>query len=235
MNQNKIIIIPTYNEELNLDNLLRKIKKIFPNFFILVVDDSPNDFTKNVFENYKNSNCHIIQRKKKLGRGSAVRIGFEYAVKNNYSTIIEMDSDLSHNPEELPSMIHDFEQKNLDILIGSRYLKNSKIINWQKRRIIFSNLGNFLARILFKYSIKDYTNGYRVYRNKFVKKVIEYDQINDGFIYLTEILIIALKYNFKISEYPITFVNRTRGASSVKFKNIVESFIGVLKLKTKKF
>ena len=81
MNQNKIIIIPTYNEELNLDNLLRKIKKIFPNFFILVVDDSPNDFTKNVFENHKNSNCHIIKRKKKLGRGSAVRIGFEYAVK----------------------------------------------------------------------------------------------------------------------------------------------------------
>ena len=101
--------------------------------------------------------------------------------------------------------------------------------------MLFSNLGNFLARTLFKYSIKDYSNGYRIYRNEFVKKVIEYDQINDGFIYLTEILIIALKYNFKISEYPITFVNRTRGESSVKFKNIVESFIGVLKLKTKKF
>ena len=235
MNQNNIIIIPTYNEELNLGNLLRKIRKIFPSFFILILDDSPNDFTKNVFENHKNNNSHIIQRKQKLGRGSAIRIGFEYAIKNNYSMIIEMDGDLSHNPEELPSMIQDFEKKNLDILIGSRYLKNSKIVNWQKRRIFFSNLGNFLARILFKYSIKDYTNGYRIYRNEFVKKVIEYDQINSGFIYLTEILLIALKYDFKISEYPITFVNRSKGESSVKFKHIVESFFGILKLRTKKF
>ena len=146
-----------------------------------------------------------------------------------------MDSDLSHDPKDLESMIKKFENDNQDIVIGSRYLKESKIINWAKKRIIFSNLGNLLARFLFENSIKDYTNGFRIYKNRFVKKVIEVDQINSGFIYLTEILIIALKNGFKISEIPITFVNRSRGNSSVNFKIIIESFLGILSLKIKNF
>ena len=147
--------------------------------------------------------------------------------------IVEMDSDLSHDPIDLNNMIKEFEKNNIDIIIGSRYLKESKIINRSKTRIIFSNLGNILARFLFDYSIKDYTNGYRIYKNKFIKKVIERDQINSGFIYLTEILVIALKNNFKISETPITFVERVKGMTSVKLINMIESFVGILNLKLK--
>ena len=235
MKSKNIIIIPTYNEELNLGLLLEKLKSVFSGFSILVIDDSPNDLTKKNFENHKNERCKIICRNKKLGRGSAIRLGFEYAVKNNYSMIVEMDSDLSHDPKDLESMIKKFENDNQDIVIGSRYLKESKIINWAKKRIIFSNLGNLLARFLFENSIKDYTNGFRIYKNRFVKKVIEVDQINSGFIYLTEILIIALKNGFKISEIPITFVNRSKGESSVNFKIIIESFLGILGLKIKNF
>ena len=173
--------------------------------------------------------------KSKLGRGSAIRLGFEYAIKNDYSTIIEMDSDLSHDPKDLLNMVNKFKKENFDIIIGSRYLKESKIINWGKKRIVFSKLGNFLARFLFKYSIKDYTNGFRVYNNEVIKKVIQSKQINFGFIYLTEILIISIKNGFSISEVPITFVNRLKGKSSVNLKSIIESFLGLLILKIKDF
>ena len=235
MKSRNIIIIPTYNEELNLGNLLEKLKSAFPDFFLLIIDDSPNNLTKKMFENHKNEKCKIICRNRKLGRGSAVRVGFEYAIKNDYSMIVEMDGDLSHDPIDLNNMIKEFEKNNIDIIIGSRYLKESKIINRPKTRIIFSNLGNLLARFLFDYSIKDYTNGYRIYKNEFIKKVIERDQINSGFIYLTEILVIALKNNFKISESPITFVERVKGNTSVKLINMIESFVGILNLKLKNF
>jgi len=235
MKQSHIIILPTYNEELNIGDILKKLRNEFSDFFILVVDDSPNDLTKKEFEKYKNDKCKIISRNRKLGRGSAIRSGFEYAIKNDYSVIIEMDSDLSHDPTDLLNMINKFQKENFDIIIGSRYLKESKIINWSKKRIIFSKLGNFLARFMFKYSIKDYTNGFRVYKKKVVNKVIQSNQINSGFIYLTEILVISLKNNFSISEVPITFVNRTKGKSSVNLKSIIESFLGILNLKIKNF
>ena len=230
-----IIIIPTYNEELNIGILLEILKSDFSDFFILVIDDSPNELTKKTFDNHKNNNCTIISRNKKLGRGSAIRVGFEYAIKNNYTMIVEMDCDLSHDPNDLRSMISKLQKDNFDMVIGSRYLKESKIINWEKKRITFSKLGNFLARFLFGYKIKDYTNGYRIYKNKFIKKVIESKQIIPGFIYLTETLVIGLKNNFKISELPTTFVNRTKGQSSVKLKDIIESFLGILILKIKNF
>tara|TARA_Y100000590_G_C15737873_1_gene1019229 strand:- start:3922 stop:4629 length:708 start_codon:yes stop_codon:yes gene_type:complete len=235
MKSRNIIIIPTYNEELNLGDLLEKLKSLFSDFFLLVVDDSPNNLTQKIFENHKTDNCKLIHRNEKLGRGSAIRVGFEYAIKNNYSIIIEMDSDLSHNPEHLIDMIKKFKESDSDIIIGSRYLKESKILNWPKRRIIFSNLGNFLARFLFDFSIKDYTNGYRVYNDKFIKKVIEKKQVNKGFIYLTEILVVAIRNGFKISEYPINFVDRAKGETSLRLNNIIESFWGILKLKFKNF
>ena len=96
-------------------------------------------------------------------------------------------------------MIKKFHESNSDIVIGSRYLKESKILNWPRRRIIFSNLGNFLARFLFDFAIKDYTNGYRIYNNKFIKKVIEKNQVNTGFIYLTEILQLTYFHNLKLT------------------------------------
>ena len=235
MNQSHIIILPTYNEELNIGDILKKLRNEFSDFFILVVDDSPNDLTKKEFEKYKNDKCKIISRNRKLGRGSAIRSGFEYAIKNDYSVIIEMDSDLSHDPTDLLNMINKFQKENFDIIIGSRYLKESKIINWSKKRIIFSKLGNFLARFMFKYSIKDYTNGFRVYKKKVVNKVIQSNQINSGFIYLTEILVISLKNNFSISEVPITFINRAKGKSSVNLKSLIETFLGILNLKIKDF
>lgn len=231
MKFSKIIILPTYNEEENLKKLIEIFKRDYSDFYLLIIDDSPNDLTKKIFDQCKYENAEIIKRGKKLGRGSAVRYGFEYAVKKDFSIIVEMDSDFSHDPHELKKLVDHFMQNNHDLVIGSRYLKESKIINWGFKRILFSKLANFFAKVLFNFPIKDYTNGYRVYNLSLVKKIIQYKQINPDFIYLTETLIIAFKNNFKCSEKPITFVNRVRGKSSVNFKGIKNSFFGIIKLK----
>tara|TARA_B100000029_G_C17320839_1_gene868029 strand:- start:163 stop:876 length:714 start_codon:yes stop_codon:yes gene_type:complete len=231
MSISKIIILPTYNEEDNLEKLIEIFKRDFPDFFLLVVDDSPNNLTKETFDKSNYQKSKIIVRGKKLGRGSAVRRGFEFAIENNCSLIVEMDTDFSHDPKDLKRIIQYFQQSDNDIVIGSRYLKDSKIVNWELQRRIFSRLANFLARLLFNFSIKDYTNGFRVYNYKTVKKITSYPLINSGFIYLTETLVIAFKNNFKCSELPITFVNRTRGQSSVNLKGVFDSFIGILKIK----
>ena len=231
MSVSKIIILPTYNEEDNLEKLIKIFKDDFPDFFLLVVDDSPNDLTKKIFDKCNYQNSKIIVRGEKLGRGSAVRKGFEFAIENNHSLIIEMDTDFSHDPKDLKKIIQYFQENDNDIVIGSRYLEESKIINWEFQRRIFSRLANFLARLLFNFSIKDYTNGFRVYNDKVVKKIISYSLINTGFIYLTETLVIAFKNGFKCGEVPITFVNRTRGKSSVNLKGVFDSFIGVIKIK----
>ena len=231
--KNTIIIIPAYNEELNIRNLIIKLKEKYKDIFVLVVDDSLNNLTSEEFKKTNYVNSKMIYRGKKLGRGSAVREGMEYAVKNNFSTIIEMDGDFSHDPDEIEDMYKKFKKNNLDLLIGSRYLKDSKVINWPKNRIIFSFLANTLAKILFSFSYSDYTNGYRIYNFSLINKILSKKQISTGFLYLTETLSIAIKNKFKIDEYPTTFKNRTKGTSSVNFVGIFKSFIDIINIKIK--
>ena len=146
-----------------------------------------------------------------------------------------MDADFSHDPAELKRNINFFFNNSLDLLIGSRYLKRSKIINWSLSRRIFSSLANFLARNLLQIPITDFTNGFRIYSKRSVKKIINNcGKIGDGFIILSEILVVLYLNNFKIDEIHSKFVNRVRGESSVGFKLVLQSFIGLIKLYLKK-
>ena len=148
---------------------------------------------------------------------------------------IEMDADFSHDPAELKRNIKFFINNSLDLLIGSRYLKRSKIINWSLSRRIFSLLANFLARNLLQIPITDFTNGFRIYSRRSVKKIINNcGKIGDGFIILSEILVVLHLNNFKINEIHSKFVNRARGESSVSFKLILQSFVGLIKIYFKK-
>ena len=234
MNYKKtVVIIPAFNEELNIKNLILSLAKSYKDIFILVLDDSKNKLTFNEFHKAKYKKSRIIYRGKKLGRGNAVRAGMKIALKKKFSTIVEMDGDFSHNPNQLKYMLKLFYKEKLDLLIGSRYLQKSKIINWPKNRIVFSFFANLLARFLFKFSYSDYTNGYRIYTNQLVKKIISYNQISVGFLYLTETLYIAIKNNFIIKESPITFKNRVKGNSSVTLYSIIKSFLDIILIKIK--
>jgi len=234
MNSNISIIVPTYNESSNIKKLLKEIRLNIKSQ-IIIVDDSNNNLTKNLLKKEKMKIIYI-KRMKKLGRGSAVLEGFRRALKNkNMKIFVEMDADLSHPPAELRRNIDYFKKKNLDLLIGSRYLKKSEIVNWPISRRIFSRLANYLAKFLLRIPCSDYTNGYRIYSKNAAKKVSEKcGKIGDGFIMLSEILLVLYKNNFKIGEIETKFINRLKGESSTNIKLIIASLKGLIKLFLKK-
>lgn len=229
-----LIIIPAYNEDENIIKLIKIIQNEYANIDIILIDDSNNFITKQNIENYKFSNLKYIKRDMKMGRGSAIRYGFEYANKHSFDYTIEMDSDCSHDPKEIKFLLQKITNKNYDLVIGSRYLKESKIIGWPIKRKVFSKLANLLAQFLFGFDISDYTNGFRIYNSRSISELLKYEIKNNGFIYLTETLIILKKKKYRIGESPTIFINRKFGSSSVKLKEIINSLLGVFKIKFRK-
>ena len=225
-----IIVIPTYNEDANIVKLTKKLQNIIPQSLIFVVDDTKDTKIGKFF--IKNKRVNYFLRKNKKGRGSAVLYGLKRSLKNKNSEIfIEMDADFSHDPKEIKKNILIFKKKKLDLLISSRYLKESKIFNWSISRRIFSLLANFLAKILLKVEVSDYTNGFRIYSRRSVILITKKcGRIGDGFIVLSEILLTIKSHDYKIDEVPSIFINRKRGASSVNSKLIIQSLIGLIKL-----
>ena len=223
-------VLPCYNEYENIFILIEQIKKIFNNYLIIVVDDSSNDKIKKKILKYKN--IKYFKRKSKSGRGSAVIFGMRNMMKEkNIDLIVEMDTDLSSHPKELPKNIKLFKKEKLDLLIMSRYLKGSKIINWPLRRRVFSFLSNKLTNFLLKVKVSDYTMGYRIYSMKAIVQVTKNcGKVGSGFIVLSEILAELHYNNFKIRDTKTTFINREKGDSTVGLKLIYESLIGVFKI-----
>ena len=142
-----------------------------------------------------------------------------------------MDADFSHNPKELKYKIKYFLDKRIDLLVSSRYLKDSRIKNWSPFRLIFSRLSNILANLLLDLGVSDYTNGFRIYSKRSINLITKKcGKIGDGFIVLSEILLIIKLNNFKINELPTIFVNRKRGESSVNLRLILQSLKGLMHL-----
>lgn len=234
---NKIaIIIPAYNEHQNIQRLINQINYYLDQPNIFVIDDSTNFKTYNLIKN-KKIKINYFHRNKKAGRGSAVIFALKKIIKNkNIEAIIEMDADFSHPPKEIKRNLKYFSKNNLDLLISSRYINGSKIINWPISRTILSFFSNKLARILLSIPVSDYTNGFRIYSLRSSKIIIKKcGKIGDGFIILSEILQEIYKAKLKIGEINTVFLNRARGESSVNFKLLLMSFIGLLKLFTKRF
>ena len=224
------IIIPTYNEIKNIERLVKGVRKFLPKSYIYIIDDSHDSEIGQLLIK-KKLKVEYLYRKKK-GRGSAVLDGMKLAFRDKkFDLFIEMDADYSHNPNELLTKIKFFKKKKLDMLIASRYLEESKIINWSLSRKILSKLSNNLAKFLLRININDFTNGYRFYSRRSIKKIISNcGKIGDGFIILSEIIVILNKHNYKISEHPTIFLNRQRGKSSVNLKLILQSLFGLIKL-----
>ena len=227
---NIAIVIPAYNEKDNILKLVTEISKRINECEIVIVDDSKEDKISESIRGFKN--IKYVFRGKKLGRGSAVLEGLNYLINNSQTEIfIEMDADYSHDPLELKKNLILLKENNYDLLISSRYLKKSEIINWPISRRIFSFLANKLARFLLDVPISDYTNGYRMYSKNAVKHITHNcGKIGDGFIILSEILVELYFNGFKVGETKSKFVNRVRGESSVNFTEIINSFIGLLKI-----
>lgn len=228
-----VVIIPTFNESENIKSLVGEVKKHLTNDSrIIVVDDNSPDGTGKVADDMagKIKNVHVIHRKGKGGRGSAVVDGFKFAKKFLPDYYIEMDADFSHKPEDIPRLLKEIK-KGSDVVIGSRYLPKSEIQNWPPQRKVFSKFANFYARLILAVPISDYTNGFRIYSAKATEFLLSQKLISSGYIVLSETAYKLHKENFSFGEIAITFVNRKRGQSNTTFTEIKNAFLGVLKIR----
>lgn len=230
---NTLVIIPTYNELNNIQRLLPEILNTYPDINILVVDDNSPDGTGKYVEefSYKDSRIKLIKRESKLGLGTAYVAGFKFALKNNYDAIIQMDADYSHDPKEIKNFLELI--KIYDLVIGSRYIYGVRVINWPIRRLLLSYFANLYTRIITGLPVKDGTGGYKCIRRE-VLQSLDLDKIHsNGYSFQIEINFLAWKKKFKLTEMPITFVDRVKGSSKMSKKIVYEAVFMVWKLRIK--
>ncbi|MCF8253041.1 MAG: polyprenol monophosphomannose synthase [Bacteroidia bacterium] len=232
----KIVIIPTYNERENIEDIIRAVFTLHQTFDILIVDDNSPDGTANIVKGlqaheYK-LNLHILERKIKNGLGTAYIDGFKWCLKNGYEYIFEMDADFSHNPSDLPKL---FEAlcEGADVSIGSRYKTGVNVVNWPMSRVMMSYFASAYVRFITGMNIRDTTAGFVGYRSK-VLRHIDLDKIKfRGYAFQIEMKFTAWKHGFTIEEVPIIFTDRTKGESKISKGIIQEAIGGVVSMKVK--
>ncbi len=226
-----LVIIPTYNERENLPKIIRKIQNLgIKNLDILIIDDNSPDGTGKLADEYshKFKNIFVIHREKKMGLGTAYKTGFKYAIEKGYDYVFEMDADLSHDPDDIPRFLK--EIRRVDLVIGSRYCKGGKVVNWPSSRRLLSFLANLYAKILTGVPINDMTSGYKCYRRKVIENY-DYDKLRaEGYGFQIETVFYAFKKGFKLKEIPIIFHDRVEGKSKLGRKIVYEAFFRVLSL-----
>ena len=231
--ESSIIVIPTYDEIENIEKLIRIILNLDCKLDILVVDDSSPDKTANkvkelipIFE----KRLFLKVRKRKEGLGKAYIDGLNWALEKKYDFIFQMDGDLSHNPENLIEMLFKLK-KGSDVIIGSRYIKGTNVVNWPLSRILLSKFASFYVNTITGMPIKDPTSGYVGFRRD-VLKSISLEKIKFvGYAFQIELKYKAWIKNYLIEEHSIIFKNRERGFSKMNSSIIWEAIYGVIILR----
>jgi dolichol-phosphate mannosyltransferase len=231
-----IIIIPTYNEIENVERMTRKVMSLEKDFHILFVDDNSPDGTADQIKALQiefPGRIFLESRTGKLGLGTAYIHGFKWSIKNQYDFIFEMDCDFSHNPDDL-IRLYDACLKGADVSIGSRYCKGGKVSNWPLKRILMSYFASVYVRIILMIAIKDTTAGFKCYRRK-VLETINLEAVTfKGYAFQICMKYAAIRHGFKITEVPITFVDRLYGVSKMSAGIFKEAFWGVWKMRKMK-
>ena len=232
-NSKYLVVTPTYNESENIVDFVNKVNNL--NLDLLIIDDNSPDGTSNLVIELKNKyeNLFLITREKKLGLGSAYRLGFSWALENKYKYIIEMDADFSHRIEDLKKLI-DY-QDNYDVLIGSRYVLGGSTSGWDYKRKMLSKLANKLSKLLIGGYIEDLTSGFRIYTNKSLKKINFTKLTSDGYSFQIEMTAAALRQNLNIKELPIIFEERRLGQSKMSLNIIFEAVQKIFSLFIQRF
>lgn len=227
------IIIPSYNETHNIPILTKKIFDYLPDSKIVIVDDSNPQQNKKLKQYIiKNKKITLISRQKKEGRGSAVIEGFKSMLKiKEIDYLFEMDSDLAHDPKDFEKFLDTIKKTKADLVIGSRYLAESKIVKWPLKRLILSKIINFFINFWLGLKLTDYTNGFRLYNRKAVSFLIKAKLKESGFIALSEIAFKLKNNRFKLIEIPITLTDRKYGKSSAGGKEFLSALIGIIRIK----
>lgn len=229
-----IVIIPTYNERENIENIIRAVFGLEHGFHILVVEDGSPDGTANIVRELQKEfpeRLHMIERSGKLGLGTAYIAGFKWALEREYEYIFEMDADFSHNPNDLPRLYTACHDEGNDVSIGSRYVSGVNVVNWPMGRVLMSYFASKYVRLITGLPIHDTTAGFVCYRRR-VLQTLDLDSIRfKGYAFQIEMKFTAYKYGFRIKEVPVIFINRELGTSKMNSSIFGEAMFGVIRLK----
>ena len=231
-----LVIIPTYNEKENIERMVRKVFSLSFAFHLLIVDDGSPDGTADIVKRLMQEfpdRLFIEERKGKLGLGTAYIHGFKWALARKYEYIFEMDCDFSHNPDDL-IRLRDAAVNGADVAIGSRYVKDGKIENWPKGRVLMSYFASVYVRMVLFVPIRDTTAGFKCYRRRVLERINFNDIKFVGYAFQIEMKYTAYRLGFKIVEVSITFTDRIEGASKMSKGIFKEAFWGVLQMRFKK-
>ena len=229
-----IVIIPTYNERENIENIIRAVFGLEKTFHILIIEDGSPDGTAAIVKTLQQefpNRLFMIERKGKLGLGTAYITGFKWALEHSYEYIFEMDADFSHNPNDLPRLYEACAVQGGDVAIGSRYVSGVNVVNWPMGRVLMSYFASKYVRIVTGLPIHDTTAGFKCYRRQ-VLETIDLDHIRfKEYAFQIEMKFTAYKCGFKIIEVPVIFINRELGTSKMNSSIFGEAVFGVIKLK----
>lgn len=229
-----LVIIPTYNEKENIENIIRTVFSLPITFHVLVIEDGSPDGTAAIVKKMQAefpSQLFMVERKGKLGLGTAYIAGFKWAIERKYEYIFEMDADFSHNPNDLPKLYNACANQGADVAIGSRYITGVNVVNWPMGRVLMSYLASKYVRFVLGVNISDTTAGFKCYRRE-VLETIELDKIRfKGYAFQIEMKYTAFECGFTIKEVPIIFINRELGTSKMNSGIFGEAFFGVVQLK----
>jgi dolichol-phosphate mannosyltransferase len=226
-----LVIIPTYNEIVNIEKIIKRVLSTSDQLDMLIIDDNSPDKTGDFVEEYskKNSRVNLIRRPKKLGLGTAYVLGFNYALENQYDFVFEMDADFSHDPDELPKFIKLINK--YDLVIGSRYIEGVSVVNWPMKRLLLSFFACMFARFVTGIPVKDLTSGFKCYSRKALQSV-NWKKFNvDGYGFQIQSVYAVYYADLLIKEIPIIFVERRAGTSKMSKRIIWEAFWLVWKLR----
>ena len=220
------MIIPTYQESENIAAVLAGVRQSAPSAHVLVVDDGSPDGTAALAESvgHRLGQIHVLRRQSKAGLGAAYRAGFEWALERGYDVLVEMDADMSHDPKELPRLL-DAVAAGADLAIGSRYVPGGVIPDWPMRRRLLSSVGNRYAAAMLRLSLRDLTSGFRAYRASALRQALVEQSRADGYGFQIEMAWRVSAVGGVVREVPITFVDRTLGASKLSRSVVTEALL----------
>lgn len=221
-----LVVLPTYDEAANIEEVLRRLHAAVPDARVLVVDDSSPDGTADIAERVGTELgvVEVMRRPSKSGLGSAYREGFRRGLIDGFDVMVEMDSDLSHDPAALPSLLLAIEE-GADLVIGSRYIPGGSIPDWSWYRRALSRWGNRYAGLVLGSDVADATSGYRAYRSSALAVVDFHTVRADGYGFQIEMAYRVLATGGAVREVPIAFVDRVRGTSKMSSWIVVEALV----------
>lgn len=227
-----LLLVPTYNEALNIKNFIDAVFKECPDIHMLVIDDNSPDGTAEIVHELCDKRIFILKRSKKSGLASAYIDGFRYGLNKGFNSFIEMDADFSHKPEYLPIMIEYL--KKYDFVIGSRNIKGGAVENWSFKRNLISKMGSLYSKAILWCPINDLTGGFNGWRREVIEEVGLENIISKGYSFQIELKYRAYKKGFKYAEFPIVFPDRKLGESKMSKDIFFEAMKNVVKIRFSK-